>query len=127
MAMKKLSKRYLALLRKNERIGGCLNFTEIIELQQMREEMLHFNHAFSEDTNHQRLTFGRPGTFKLLYSPSTDHESMCYYPKLKEGQVMKTEMIKDLSILYPKKVPLLIKLQFKMKCWFDNYFKWNSF
>ena len=90
-------------------------------------ELSDFNRAFSEDTTHQRLTFGRPGTFKMLYSPSTDHESMCYYPKLKKGRIMETTMIKDLGLHYPGKVPTLVRLRFKFKCWWDDYFGWNSF
>ena len=89
--------------------------------QTIEMELSDFNRAFSEDTNDQRLTFGRPGTFKMLYSPSTDHESMCYYPKLKIGKIMETSMIKDLQLHYPRKVPTLVKLRFKMKCWFDNW------
>ncbi|MEM6734628.1 MAG: hypothetical protein AAF620_01040 [Bacteroidota bacterium] len=95
--------------------------------QAIEMELSDFNRAFSEDTNHQRLTFGRPGTFKVLYSPSTDHESMCYYPKLKKGEIMETTMIKDLQLIYPGKVTALQKLKFKLKCWFDDNLGWNSF
>lgn len=37
MAIKKLTKRHLGLLRKNERNGGGLSFPEIIELQEIKQ------------------------------------------------------------------------------------------